>query len=295
MVAPHSPIGSRRRLGAELRRLRTESGLTLDEVAELMTCSTSKISRLETGKGVPKVPDVSELLRIYGGTSDAERETLLKLVHGGREHGWWESYTEGVQTEKSFFASPSRYTSLENDASAVRSFDLTVLHGLLQTVGYGRAVMASVLPHHSLEEIERLLALRQRRQEAMRRTSPPLEVMAVVDESILRRQVGGPEVMAEQLNWLLAIDDIGNVDVRVLPFSAGLVRAHASHFVLLDIPRESGSDVVYVEGLAGPSFLDSAGDVRLYRDVFEEVLAHTLPAAEGRDVIGGYRAEYVHG
>ncbi|MCX6463322.1 MAG: helix-turn-helix transcriptional regulator, partial [Pseudonocardiales bacterium] len=96
MATPQSPIGSRRRLGAELKRLRSRTGMTLDEVAELMTCSTSKISRLETGKGVPKVPDVSELMRIYGVTSDTEREMLLRLVRDGRQHGWWEPLTDGV-------------------------------------------------------------------------------------------------------------------------------------------------------------------------------------------------------
>ncbi|RKH81874.1 XRE family transcriptional regulator, partial [Corallococcus praedator] len=96
MTTPQSPIGSRRRLGAELRRLRNRSGMTLDEVADLMTCSTSKISRLETGKGVPKVPDVGELMRIYGVPAGAERDMLLRLVRDGRQHGWWERLTDGV-------------------------------------------------------------------------------------------------------------------------------------------------------------------------------------------------------
>ncbi len=148
-ASPQSPIGARRRLGAELRRLRTKVGLTLDDVADRMTCSTSKISRLETGKGVPKVPDVSELLRIYGVTSDVERDLLLRLVHDGREHGWWETYTEGVQPERYILDSPGRYASLESDARAVRSFDLTIVHGLLQTEDYSHALMRSLLSHHS--------------------------------------------------------------------------------------------------------------------------------------------------
>ena len=127
-----------------------------------MTCSTSKISRLETGKGVPKVPDVSELLRIYGVDSDAERALLLRLVHDGREHGWWETYTEGVQPERHFLDSPSRYTSLENDARAVRCFDLTIVHGLLQTEDYMRARPAGVAGLTTRREIERLVALRLR-------------------------------------------------------------------------------------------------------------------------------------
>ena len=157
-----------------------------------MTCSTSKISRLETGKGVPKVPDVSELLRIYGADSDLERALLLRLVHDGREHGWWETYTEGVQPERHFLDWPSRYTSLENDARTVRCFDLTIVHGLLQTEDYMRAVLREWLAHHSDDEIERLVALRLRRQEALLRPRNPVEFVEVLDEVVLRRPVGGP-------------------------------------------------------------------------------------------------------
>src|SRR3954463_15110000 len=116
MGAPQSPIGSRRRLGAELRRLRTKAGLTLDEVAEQMTCSTSKISRLETGKGIPKLPDVRELMRIYGVVVDAERDMLLRLPRPGREHGWWEPLTEGLTPERFVMDVPSRYPALETGA-----------------------------------------------------------------------------------------------------------------------------------------------------------------------------------
>jgi transcriptional regulator with XRE-family HTH domain len=293
MAAPQSPIGSRRRLGAELRRLRSKAGLTLDEVAERMTCSTSKISRLETGKGVPKVPDVSELMRIYGVASDTERDMLLRLVHDGREHGWWESYTEGVQPERYILDSPGRYASLESDARAVRSFDLTVMHGLLQTASYGRAVMQSVLTHHTEDEIDRLVALRQRSQEAIRRRHPPpLDVIAVIDEGVLQRPVGGWGVMAEQLDRLLEISWLPNVTMQVLPLAVGILRAHAGHFALLEIPPELGSDVVHIEGHAGNSYLDTPSDVRLYREMFTDVLANSLPPAGSREVITSYRARH---
>ena len=114
MAAPQSPIGSRRRLGAELRRLRGKAGLTLDEVADLMTCSTSKISRLETGKGIPKMPDIRELIRIYGVTSDTEQDMLLRLVRDGRQPGWWEPLTEGVHSERFVLDYPGRYAALHH-------------------------------------------------------------------------------------------------------------------------------------------------------------------------------------
>lgn len=294
MAAPQSPVGSRRRLGAELRRLRARARLTLDEVAERMTCSTSKISRLETGKGIPKVPDVSELMRIYGVVSDTERDMLLRLVRDGRQQGWWVPLTEGVPPERFVLDWPSRYTSLENDATAIRSFDTTVVHGSLQTGDYARAVIRALLPHHSAEEIDRLVALRVKRQEALRRTDPPpLGVDVVLDESVLARPVGGAAVMAAQLAHLTELSALPHVTIRVLPFAASVVRAHAGRFVLLSIPEELGSDIVYIEGGAGDVYLDHEADVELYREVFADVLGRALPATVSMKMITRYQRQHV--
>ncbi|WP_300012478.1 helix-turn-helix transcriptional regulator [Pseudonocardia sp.] len=293
MAAPQSPIGSRRRLGAELRRLRLKVGLTLDDVAEMMTCSTSKISRLETGKGVPKVPDVRELMRIYGVTSETESDMLLRLVKDGREHGWWEPLTDGVAPERFVLDQPGRYAALENDATAVRSFDITVVHGLLQIPAYARAVLTATLPHHPPAEIDRLVELRSKRQEALRRADPaPLELHALLDEAVLRRPVGGREVMAAQLEHLAVAAESPNVTIQVLPFTAGILRAHAGHFVLVEIPHALGSDVVYVEGHAGDSYLNGASDVDLYKDVFADASGHAQTAEVSAATIGRYHDEY---
>lgn len=289
MAAPQSPIGSRRRLGAELRRLRMKVGLTLDDVAEMMTCSTSKISRLETGKGVPKVPDVRELMRIYGVASETESDMLLRLVKDGREHGWWEPLTDGVAPERYVLDAPGRYAALENDATAVRSFDITVVHGLLQIPEYSRAVLTAALPHHLPAEIERLVQLRTKRQEALHRSGrPPLELVALLDEAVLRRPVGGHDVMAAQLEHLVGMAERPNVTIRVLPFEAGILRAHAGHFVLVEIPQVLGSDVVYVEGHAGDSYLDGASDVDLYKDVLHDALGHAQTEGESAATLGRY-------
>jgi len=294
MAAPESPIGSRRRLGAELRRLRNRSGLTLDDVAAQMTCSTSKISRLETGKGIPKVPDVSELMRIYGVDSDDERDLLLGLVHDGRKHGWWEPLTEGVAPERFVMDVPGRYAALENDATTVRSFDVTFIHGLLQTPAYARAVLATVLPHHGKAEIDRLVELRMVRQEALRRTdSAPLELVSVIDEAALQRSVGSSELMIDQLEQLREMAGLPHVQVHVLPYDAGLLRAHGGHFVLLEIPRNLGSDVVYIESHAGETFLDESAHVDLYREVFAEAVVNALPVDESRAVIDRYLRAHV--
>lgn len=293
MGAPHSPVGSRRRLGAELRRLRSKAGLTLDDVAALMTCSTSKISRLETGKGIPKVPDVRELMRIYGVASDTERDMLLRLVRDGREHGWWESLTDGVTPERFVMDVPSRYPALETEATTVRSFDIALLHGLLQTPEYTRAVMRSLLSHHGPDEVEQLVELRRRRQQALVDPDPPLSLSVVLDEGVLRRVVGSPALMAEQLGALIERSSLPNVTVRVLPFDAGFHRAHIGSFVVLEFPAGAGADVVYVEGHAGDTYLEGRSDVDLYKEILADVTGRALDPAASRALVARYRDDHV--
>jgi transcriptional regulator with XRE-family HTH domain len=283
-VVAAGPAGPRRRLGAELRRLRTGKGLHLDEVAGQLRCSTSKISRLETGKGIPKVADVRALIRIYDVTGDAEREMLLRLVQESRTEGWWASYTDGVVPERFFLNQLDRYAALETEATGLRSFDYGILHGLVQTPEYARAVLSAQLPHHSRDAIEQLVELRGKRQEALVRPDP-LILTVVVDESVLARTIVAEGVMDAQLDHLLQLTSLPNVTIRVLPFSAGPRRAHKGHFMILEIPRALGSDVVYIEGHAGETFLEAESDVDLYRDVFDDALARSLEPDESREVI----------
>lgn len=289
MTSSPGPAGSRRRLGAELRRLRTNAGLHLDQVAAQVPCSTSKISRLETGKGSPKLSDLQRLMQIYGVTSDTESDMLLRLVRDSRGHGWWEPYTDGVTPERFVLDDSSRkYTSLEADAVAVRTFDIVALHGLLQTADYARAVLGAQLPQHPSEEIEQLVQLRLRRQEALVDRDPPLEYAAVVDESVLCRLVGGSGVMAEQLRAIQDVAQLPNVFLQVLPFTVGMHRAHTGRFAILEFPEELVSDVVYVEGPAGDTYLEVESDVAVYKDVFADVSAQALDPAASSAVIGRY-------
>jgi len=283
-VVAAGPAGPRRRLGAELRRLRNNVGMHLDEVADVLGCSTSKVSRLETGKGVPKASDVRQLIQLYGAPAEDERDTLLQLVRDSRAEGWWTTYVDGVQPERFFLDVPGRYLALETEAVAVRSFDFGSLHGLLQTPDYTRAVLSAQLPHHSAQEIEQLVELRLRRQERLA-AADPLQVTAVVDESLLFRVVGGPQVMAAQLRHLLDLMELPHLVVRVLPFTAGLLRSHQGHFMLLEFRDDLESDLVYIEGHAGETFLEGESDVDLYRDVFDDALARSLDAGASREAV----------
>ena len=239
---------------------------------------------METGKGVPKPADVRELMDIYGVAGDAERDMLMRLVRESRTEGWWTSYIDGVAPERFFLDEPGRYAALETDAVGLRSFDFGTLHGLLQIPAYTREVLSAQLPHHSPQEIAQLVELRLRRQDRLRRTDP-LRLTAVVDESALFRVVGGPEVMAAQMGHLLDLMELPHVVVRVLPFTAGVRRSHMGHFMLLEIPEDLGSDLVYIEGHAGETFLESRSDVDTYRDVFADALARSLDAGASRAAV----------
>jgi hypothetical protein len=287
MAPQQGPAGPRRRLGAELRRLRLKADMTLDEVAELMTCSTSKISRLETGKGIPKTPDVNELIRIYGVASDAEQDMLRRLVGEGRTTGWWEPYIEGVHPERFVMDSPGRYPALETEAVGVRLFMTSFLHGLLQTREYAMALMAEMLPHHSADEVEQLVEVRMQRQQALIRTDEPLRLHAVLDEALLNRQAGDPSVLERQLNVLVELGRLPNVEIGVLPFGSGLHRALAGPFTVLELPA-SLADVVYIEGPAGDSYLDSPVDVKLYKEIHADVSARSLDPDASRELILRY-------
>lgn len=286
------PTGARRRLGAELRRLRGNADLRLDEVARRLRCSTSKVSRLENGKGIPKARDVEDLMSIYDVQADVEIAMLRRLVQESRSAGWWETYVDGLSTERYVLDNPARYAALETDAVAVTTFDLSVLHGLAQTRRYSRALLEQRLPRHASWEIERLVEMVVHRRRALTERAEPLRLTQIVDETALRRVVGSPAVMAEQLDRLVELSEMPNVSVRVLPFEAGTFRAHEGQFVILDIPDDLGSDVVFVEGHIGNSYLEEPDEVDLFRGLLDEVGAHALDAERSRATLRWYRARH---
>ena len=291
MPTAQGPAGPRRRLGVELRQLRRRADLQLAEVARELDCSASKISRLENGKGIPRMPDVLALMRLYGVSDEERRERLRQLVHESREQGWWERYTDGVQDERFVMNAPARYTALETEAVRVRSFEVAWVHGLLQAPEYTRAVLEALLSERTDSEVDRLVELRLRRQEALTKRTPPLQLEVVLDESVLSRVVGSPEVMAAQLRYLRERSTLPSVTVRVLPFSIGLHRAHAGPFQILEFPESVGSDVVFIESPSGDTY-ENESDVDLYKDVLADVADRALDPDASRDLVHRYELQH---
>lgn len=221
------PLVARRRLGAELRQLRDDAGVKLEAVASKLDCSLSKISRLETGKGIPRYRDVRDMLRVYGVAEDDDLgKQLLHWARVGRSSTWWSDYSDVLPPKF------DEYVELEWDATRINAYESHVVHGLLQTHEYARAVLERAWPHADPRHVSRLIEVRMRRQ-AVLASEHHLNFRCVLDESTLLRVVGDEQVMAGQVRHLVDLIANMRIDVRVLPFSAGLVAPNLGSFATL--------------------------------------------------------------
>ena len=195
--AGYQPTALRIALGAQLRRLREASQITTDEAGQAIRATHSKISRLERGRSGAKQRDVADLLSLYGVTDETEREGLLTLARQANTPGWWQQYNDILP--KWF----ELYVGLEKAASIIRTYEVQFVHGLLQTRDYARAVILIANAHARVEEIDRRVSLRMKRQQLLTQPDAP-ELWAVLDEASLRRPLGGRTVMRAQLEHLPA-------------------------------------------------------------------------------------------
>jgi transcriptional regulator with XRE-family HTH domain len=264
-----SPTVRRRELGALLRALRADAGMTVEQVAERLLCSPSKVSRLETGHRGASARDIRDLCDIYGIEDPVRREHLATLAKEGRSQAWWQPFDLPYAT----------YIGLESEALAIKDFEPGVFPGLLQTSAYARAVHDRTLDRLSPEIVDQRLEVRRTRQQILVREDPP-QLTAIIDEAVLHRVVGGPAVMRGQLESVIsACRDRANVTVQILPFGAGAHPALDSTFIMLEFaPPVAG--VVYVEGLVGQIYLERPHDFQKYALVFERLAELSLSAED---------------
>jgi transcriptional regulator with XRE-family HTH domain len=290
MSPARGPVVPRRRLGAELRTLREHAGLTIEDVAKGLECSVSKVSRLETGQGIPYRRDVRDLLDRYGITDLAHRERLMRWVREGQRQGWWSDYSDVLAPDPGNPLLPdnlSRYVALEQDASEVHGFEAAVVPGLLQTADYARAVL-NTLSTADREATGRLVELRMRRQDRLYVEEDALTVHFVLDEAVLHRVVGGKRVMREQLERLLADAQRPNITVQVLPFSVGAHRSVDGPFAVLAFPDSNDNDLVYIESHVGCFYFEKEHDVRVYERIFEVLVDMSMSAERSAAFVGGF-------
>jgi transcriptional regulator with XRE-family HTH domain len=280
-----SPTVRRRRLRYELRRLRAEHGLTIEQVQERSggDIKAPSISRWENGERSVRPNDLRLLLDIYD-VQGEERETLLTLARQAKERGWWQSYASAIPA---WF---QVYLGLEAEASLIREYAAELVPGLLQTADYARAFLHAPPAAASQDEISRRIAVRLARQERLTGEDPP-EYWAVLNEAVIRRAAGGAQAMRAQLEHIAALAALPHINVQVLPFSAGVHAAMEGAFSTLSFPEATDPDVVYMENQAGSLYLEQEAEIGRYTRMFSHLIAKALDPEESRRLIARMAAD----
>ena len=275
MAGANSPTVRRRELGTVLRALRTDAGLTVDQVAERLLCSPSKVSRLETGQRGASLRDVRDLCDLYE-VSVAERDRLMTLAREGKQQAWWQPFDLPYAT----------YVGLEAEARSIVDFNSGVVTGLLQTREYALALHEAIVPELSRELIDQRIEARMIRQQRVLTGNVVPQLTAIMDEAVLHRLVGGEEVMRAQLGRLLEVSEWPNVTIRVLPYRVGAHSALESTFAFLEFEAPV-SAVVYVDGLVGQIYLEHQPDVQRYEQVIGQLRTLSLSEQDSAELIAG--------
>jgi hypothetical protein len=234
---------------------------------------------METGHGLATPRDIRDLCDLYDVTDEAERDRMMRLAREAKQAGWWQGYDLPYST----------YVGLEAEAIKISDFQSSVVPGLLQTADYARAGHEGTMPRLSNEEIERRIEAKLTRQSLLTQPDPP-SFMAVLDEAVLHRAVGGPRVMDAQLERLIEAACLPNVTLQVIPFGVGAHPGLESNFNILELPAPA-LGVVFVEGLVGSIYLERPDDLKRYREVFERLQNIALSPKDTIDAIAHIRAQ----
>jgi transcriptional regulator with XRE-family HTH domain len=257
-----SPTVRQRRLARELRQLRDDTSLTIEQVAEKLALSASTISRMETAQVRVRAPDLQALLDVYGVTG-AHREQLLQIARERRQRPWWQEYRELPNLP---------LAAREADAASIFQYSALLMPGLLQTEAYARAVLGAIRVDAEAGDIQRRLELRMDRQALLTSDGAP-KYWVVLDEAVLRRVVGGRAVMHEQLQRLIDAVELPNVTLQVLAFDSGAHAGMDGEFTLLEYLDPEDPDVVYIETTGGDMYVEKADVTRRYNVIFGHLRA----------------------
>lgn len=278
-----SPTVRQRELGKRLRSLRNQHGFTVEAVADKLLCSATKISRLETGARRPSLRDVRDLCGLYGVDESISTE-LMNLARGAREQGWWTKY-EAVNLDP--------YLGLEQDATAITSYTTYYLPALLQTEEYTRSVIKTIAPKMDPSVFEQRVKVRMRRQQVLEEEVRP-DYRVLLDEAVLRRHIGGPKIMAVQLDKIIQAGRNGKASIQVIPLNVGINAAQDSNFVLLEFEKnEDMSPIVFVEGLTANQYLEREADIARYREAIGYLCDAALSAHDSINFVYEMREDLV--
>jgi transcriptional regulator with XRE-family HTH domain len=282
-----SPVVLRLILGKRLEELRKRAGLSYAQAAKAIGVSDATIRRMENAKVARLRPaEVEKLLRLYGVTGEQELAAFLQSVHEAGKRGWWHTYRDMMPD---WYAA---YLSLEQAATQIRAYEAQYVHGLLQTEAYIRALLNAGDPHALGETAERRVALRMRRQDLLHERNPP-HLWVVMDETALRRPVGGPDVMRAQIDHLLALVELPHVALQIMRFDRGPHPAmSAGAFHLFRFQAREMPDIVYVSGLIDAVYLDKPEDVVVYRETLDRLSAQAPSVKTTRATLESLRKSF---
>jgi transcriptional regulator with XRE-family HTH domain len=279
-VARRSPTVRERRLARALRHLREEAGRTIEEVAEKLEMSASTVSRIETAQVGVRPRDLRLLLDIYEVT-EAERDQLLQIARERRQPHWWQEYADLPNIA---------VASLEDDASTISQYSTQLVPGLLQTEAYARGVLEAIRLDAKADDIDRRLELRLHRQARLTGEDAP-EYWVVLDEAVVRREVGGPAVMAEQLGQLIEAAKRPKVTLQVLPFTSGAHAGMDGDFTILHYRESADPDVVYIENTGSDLYLEATEVTRRYNRIFDHLRAAAQNPGESIRTLGSIQSQ----
>lgn len=271
------PTVRRRQLGLELRRLREAAGKAPKEAAEWLEIAPSTLSKIELGRQAIKGTHVRLLTQFYN-VGAPEADTLLRLAREANQRGWWAAYGDTVPDYV------RTYLGLEEDAAELWAYESGLVLGLFQTPAYAEAITAAAYSDAAHEDIARLVEVRTARQQRLfAAQSPALRV--VLDEAVLRRLVGGPKVMQEQLEHIAEVAQSPHVSVTVLPFGGGAHPSIGSAFTLLRFADAESMNFVYLEHHLGALYLERPADITRYTAIFEQLVANALSPDESLHLV----------
>lgn len=264
------PTVQRRRLGIELRRLREAAGKSIEEVAEILECSASKVSRIENGQVTASPRDVRDMLEIYD-VDSAYRDSLVEMARIARHRSWWQAYSDTP-------AMP--VIGLEVAADQIQSYEAMVVPGLLQTRDYAQAMISALYPEMPNAQVDRWVDLRMTRQELLTRHNPPA-VQILLEECVLRRPVGGRLIMRTQLEHLATMTAAtSSLTLQILPLSVGAHAAMNGPFAVFRFPDPAVPDIVFFEHAVSDLFLETPEHVEQYERVFESLRESALDPSQ---------------
>lgn len=279
-----SPTVRQRELGTRLRQLRNGLGMTVEDVAEKLLCSATKISRVETGARRPTLRDVRDLCALYGVDEPTSAE-FMNLAREAREQGWWTQYDD---------LKLNPYIGLEEAATSITAYTMYHIPGLLQTEDYAGAIIKGIAPKIDQRIHQQRVEARLRRQQLLEKDPPP-RYRVLLDEAVLHRPVGGSAVMLAQLDKVLELERNAKATVQVIPFDVGAYAAQDSNFVLFDFDVSGLSSVVFVEGLVNHQYQERKADLDRYREAVEYLRDAALSPRESVLRIAEMRKAYASG